>query len=258
MVIIGLAMVLSGCPFEKEDATVPAGPPGGGANVFPEDIAEGDGLSLPPEGIAETLYDAAADCGWQTVKTVPGGWQPVMVSTDGCTQWIPLGWAILGKADNAGFSPDVTREIYTFTLVNPLPPGYEWDADAIIDYMTDSIAVEFGTEQPEILWRQITDVGELEVADAAFSFIKGDVPSIGSIRVHFGGCAPGGGACFALVMGYWLPEEDLDERICQVTQIDASLQCPGLGACVDPICSSWCVHGGDSGGTCQGDTCSCL
>ncbi len=255
---IGLALMLSSCPLYKEDSTGSGTPPGGGSGVFPEDIAEGDGLSSTPEGLAEALYDAAAACGWQSVKTVPGGWQPVMVSTDGCTQWIPLEWAILGQADAAGFSPDTSRRVYTFTLVNPLPSGYDWDADAVIDYLTDSIAVEFGAEPPSVLWRQVTDVADLEVADAAFAFFMDGEPLVGSIRIHFGGCAPSGGACFALVMGYWLPVADLEEHICELAQIDGSLQCPGLGACIDPVCSSWCIHDGESGGACDGDTCSCF
>ncbi|MFH1530527.1 MAG: hypothetical protein ABIK09_07320 [Pseudomonadota bacterium] len=260
---IGLALLLAGCPLlDKDDAGGgESGPPGGGSGVFPEDVAAGDGLDPGPSGVlVETLYGAAAACGWQSVKSVPGGWQPILVSLDGCTQWIPSNWTILGQAGNAGFSPTAGRRTYAFTLVNPLPSGYAWDADAAIDFVAESIGVEFGEDPPSILWRKVTDVADLQVADAAFAFFLEDEPVAGSLRIHFGGCAPGSsGACFALVMGYWLPVDDLvGDAICDLTQIDASLQCPGLGECVEPLCSSWCIHGGAKGGGCSGAVCDCL
>ncbi len=257
---ISLAVLLTGCPLlDKADdgGGGSGGPPGGSSGVFPEEVVEGDGLQPAPDGVlVEALYAAAAACGWQNAKTVPGGWQPVMVTTEGCTQYVPTYWSILGQAGNAGFSPFQGREVYNFTLVNPLPKGYQWGADGAIDFMMESIAVEFGEAVPSILWRRVTDVDALEVANAAFAFFMDGEPLIGSIRIHFGGC-DSSGACFALVMGYWLPIKDLETGICEVTQIDASLQCPGLGDCVAPICSSWCVHAGAKNGSFDGAACVC-
>jgi hypothetical protein len=256
---IGLAILLSGCPLldkEDEGGGGPSGPPGGGLPVFPEEVVEGDGLEPAPDGVlVEALYNAAASCGWQNANTVPGGWQPILVSNDGCTEWIPTDWTIMGQADNAGFSPDASRRFYAYTLVNPLPTGYEWTADQVIDFMIDSIAVEFQEDRPSILWRRVTAVDGLELADAAYAFFLKGEPMIGSVRVHFGGCD--GGACHALIMGYWLPIDGLEVGICALTQIDQSLQCPGLGVCVEPICASWCIHAGANTGGCDGGSCVC-
>ena len=257
LILAGVCLLAAGCPLlDKAENPPPGGRPGG-RSPFPQDVVEADGLDSAPGVLASKLLDAATACGWQSGATVPGGWHPVMVSSDGCTQWIPPNWAIHGRADSAGFSPDAGRRTYAFTLVNPLPSGYPWDADEVIDFIADSIAVEFDEEPPSVLWRTVTDVADLEVADAVFAFfLEGEV-LVGSLRVHFGGCEPDPGACFALVMGYWLPVADLEEDICDVVRIDASLGCPGLGACVAPICSSWCVRGGADGGLCEADTCGC-
>ena len=259
ILLVLAALLVTACPLLDEKSSGGGGgiPPGTG--IFPDEIVEDDGLDPAPHGVlVERLYDAAGLCGWQTEGTIPGGWQPVAVSSDGCTQWIPTSWLILGQVDNAGFSPDPTRKTYAFTLVNPLPGGYAWSAEDAIEFVTESIAAEFGEEAPSVLWSRVSEVGALEVADAAFAFFLGEEPLVGSMRIHFGGCDAGANACFALVMGYWLPIEDLEVGICELTQIDASLQCPGLGTCVEPLCHSWCVHGGGDGGTCQGSTCACF
>ena len=256
--IVLLPLALVGCPLvDDADETTPAAPPAGSSGLFPEEVVDGDVADVIPEGLAVELFEAAAACGWKSVNTVPPGWQPVAVSNEGCTQWIPLQWSILGQTDNLGFSPDLNRGTYAFTLFDPLSPGYTWGPDGAIDFMMDSIAVEFDTEPPEVLWRNVSDVADLEIADAAFTFELNGEPTVGALRVHFGGCDTVSGVCSALVMGYWLPRSDLDASICDLVQVDSSLQCPGLGTCVAPICHSWCVRGGSETGACQYDSCVC-
>ena len=257
LLIVLLPLALVGCPLvDDADETTPAAPPGGSSELFPEEVVDGDVADVVPAGLAAEIFEAAVDCGWTSVKTVPPGWQPVAVSNEGCTQWIPLQWSILGQAENHGFSPDLNRRTYAFTLFNPLPANYTWGPDESIDYMMGSIAVEFGIEPPEVLWRNVADVNGLEVADAAFAFELNEEPTVGALRVHFGGCDVSG-VCSALIMGYWLPHSELDASICDLVQVDSSLQCPGLGTCVTPLCHSWCVRGGSETGACQYDDCVC-
>ena len=256
--IVLIPLALAGCPLvEDADDATPAAPPPGSSELFPEEVVEGDVLDQGPSGLAAEIFDAAAACGWTSVMTVPPGWQPVAVSNEGCTQWIPLQWSILGHAENLGFSPELNRGTYAFTLFNPLSTGYAWGPDGTIDFMMDSIAVEFGTEPPEVLWRNVSDVVDLEVVDAAFTFSKDGEPTVGALRVHFGGCDTVSGVCSALIMGYWLPLSEMEESICDLVQVDSSLQCPGLGTCVAPVCHSWCVRAGSESGACQFDGCIC-
>ncbi|MBM4371950.1 MAG: hypothetical protein FJ098_09865, partial [Deltaproteobacteria bacterium] len=245
-------LLLAGCPlFDK-----PSSGGGGGGGILPEEVVEGDGLSIDdPQGLAATFLEAAAACGWQSGNTVPGGWQPVTVSTDGCTQWIPSSWLILGQAGAAAFAPDTSLRTYAFTLSDPLAGVTVEDAGAALDHVVAAIGGQMADGEPSLLWRHLSTSGALEMADGVFAFFRDEEPLVGAIRIHFGGCA--GGACHALAMGYWLPVADLDTSLCEVRLVDASFRCPGQGDCVPPLCNTWCIQGGGEDGSCAGGGCGC-
>jgi hypothetical protein len=187
-----------------------------------------DAGNTPANELAKQLYEAVAACGYLSTLTVPGGWQPIMITSSGCSQWIPADWLILGQADQMVVAADQSQQVASFALTGMLN-GTDWTIDAINDYALENIGTAFKTQTPGVLYYKSYDILGTAASDCIYVFDNLSTPEIGYLRVIFSGCNYVLGTCSAVLMGFWIPKAEMSKWACTVAQIDASVKCPGGG-----------------------------
>lgn len=215
-----------GCDLtpQQPDATVgdDAGSLWSYEDVLEEDISNDSSLGSP---VADELVAAVAGCKKMSPNTVPGGWQPVIATTGGCTVWIPAHWILFGIVDEYLFASDQAQTAAAFVLAGNLD-GLGWTLAGIADYILDELAVQAGAgEHVNLYFEQFVDQG-LPTAEVLYTFVAGEKETAGYARIVLYGCTARTNTCNVSLVGFWMPADDIPAYACTGAQIAASLQCP--------------------------------
>ena len=219
-------------------------------------IYESDASSLD-DPLAEAMYAQAAACGTMSRSTVPVGWQQIMITGDGCTQWAPAHWVILGQYNDIILASDQSQKVAVFTHIGHLE-GLDWTLPTLNNHAMALIEESFGSK-PEVLHWATENILGIPTAVAVFTFDFSGLEMAGYIRIVFSGCIEPTNQCSAVFQGFWFPKDQMEAFLCTVAQVDASTKCPSGGVgCNDADCSSQCQATGHTGGQCIGDNCACF
>ncbi len=227
---VALSILTPGCEPPQEDqlagngaADVVTGSELPGTGFMYEEVVADD--SWPSPMLA--LLEATAACPQDDVEGAPvPGWQPVLVSTGGCTQWIPPDWLILGEADQMFFASTQSQNAAAFSINLKLAYGV-YTLQELADMTLAELGVRYGTDKPEVLvYMEYLD-DSIPAADLIYSFDNLGTPLVGYLRVLYPGCSEQSQQCFAWLAGYWMPEANISTYACAMVQVDSSLNCPG-------------------------------
>jgi hypothetical protein len=226
------------------------------------DSAPGKLDTFPSSGNAtvDRLAVAAALCGPQTFRTVPVGWQMVMVGEGGCTMEAPPLWTPIGAGTPTTFVVEDKNTRVTGSSVMAgvdLTNTVTCTPHGVVTWMfaknTDCVGFK------ELDWKEKTvNVAGLllPTGDLVYSCTQGGVPIVGYMMVQIEGTSPW---CNMLVEAFWMPETQIEKSTCTLTQTLNSIQCPkGGSGCDDSTCRADCVSAGNASGACTSDdSCMC-
>jgi hypothetical protein len=210
-------LFISGCDLDGQSNLPTDPPPGTGTDIWHIEVA-GD-----VNDMAAAILDGIAGCGEQTVQTIPGGWQPVFVTTTACTMWAPSHWMILGQPNHMAFASDPTDSVYFFILQGVIGGGTQ--PQQAVDLALKSLAAQYGAPIPQVIYRESELGTGIAMSSAMFRLQHPSGQVVGRIRALVPACT-GGGSCDASFMGFWMPEDQTDTYLCTMTQIEHSAQCP--------------------------------
>lgn len=198
-----------------------------------------------------------ASCGTLSPVTIPGGWQQVVVSSSACTEWIPLEWAILGAQNDFRAAADAASHSASFFIQSNLGSSTFGMPDLLNSFL-DELEKESDFAPIDVVFYEEGQVLTTPVCVAVFTFSTHGIEVVGTVRV-VATCDSATGPCQATWTGFWLPRLDLQDSLCAVAQVDASLECPELPdrICDDDACHSWCASTANSAGACAGEDCRC-
>lgn len=186
------------------------------------DLSQDTSLGTPE---ADDFVAAVAHCGPLSEKTVPGGWQPILATTGGCTAWMPSYWLILGAIDQYVFASDPAQTAAGFILAGDLE-GMGWTLTGVADYILDELAKQFGSAEHTSLYFNEVDNTGIPSAEVLYSFTSGDRLVVGYAHVILFGCSGYSNSCNVSVTGFWIPADDMEKYACTAAQTAASLVCP--------------------------------
>lgn len=229
-----------------------------------DDVDEQPGLGRePPEipnsndPLVQQMYLQALSCGYLSKSTVPATWDNAMVTSSGCSVWKPANWPTGGKVDQFQIF-DSTMALAGWFVTTGQAPGTTWTLQSAADSAYQSIAATYGNTPKQHYIKEYELFG-VKAADLVFSFNNRDQPSAAFMRVFLTEPNYILGTTSLTFMGFFMAQSQMSIHMCNLMQIDASLQCPAGGGhgCWDSDCNSACQSDGYSGGSCVGDECQC-
>jgi hypothetical protein len=225
------------------------------------DTASGKLDTFPSSGNAtvDRLAVAAALCGPQSVRTVPVGWQTVIVGESGCSMDAPPTWIPIGAGTPTTFVVENQTRVTGSSVMAgvDLTSTVTCNPHGVVTWMfaknTDCVGFK------ELDWKEkMVNVAGLLIpeGDLVYSCTQGGVPIVGYMMVQIEGTSPW---CNMLVEAFWMPETQIESRTCTLTQALNSLRCPQGGTgCDDSACRTECIAGGNASGACTSDdSCMC-
>jgi hypothetical protein len=222
-------------------------------------VVKVDTLASSGNPTVDRLAVAALSCGPQSIRTVPVGWQMVVVGEQGCTMEAPPTWTPIGAGTPTTFVvEDQTRVTGSSVMAGvDLTNTVTCNPHGVVTWMfaknTDCVGFK------ELDWKEKTvNVAGLLIpeGDLVYSCTQGGVPIVGWMAVQIHGTSPW---CNMLAEAFWMPETQIEARTCTLTQTLNSLSCPQGGTgCDDSACRRDCIAEGNASGACTSDdSCTC-
>ncbi len=204
------------------------------------------------------MYLKALNCGYLSKSTVPAGWDLVQVTSSGCSVWKPANWPTAGQLDQFQIF-ESTQALAGWFVTTGLAPGTTWTLQSATDSAYQSLAGTYGNQPVQHYIKEYELFG-VKGADVVFSFENRGNPSAAFMRVFVTEPNYILGSTSLTFMGFFMAQSQMAMYMCNLLQVDASVQCPaggGGGGCSDSDCDASCKSDGYSLGQCSGDECQC-
>ncbi len=200
---------------------------------------------------------ALAQCGAQSHNTTPDTWGEVAVlgGSDVCAVWTPPGWNALRMGEGFNLLYEDETGYTTITIAG----GTTWEVqsctfEAVNNWWLQKVH-DGGCLYPTMEWtREFTlDVAGVQIPNSLFTFTceKNGVTEAGlyQTQIHSQGFP-----CLFRVDGYMVRRNEINAKMCTLSQILNSLKCLEGQAnfkCTKPQCSRDKKAQGNSGGFCN-------